>query len=250
MVVNALLGTVLWASYAEASGVLQPHIRSHPTAMAAVAGALAGGTQALVSAPAENVRLLVEGGTSHNSWLHAWKEVFRGTPAPRSSSRHETIEEIRQVRSWMREVGDMAGRGWHGLRYTLGKDVTGFAAFFAIFDMTRRIALKVRSVTQDATRSVESTGGNSSKKKTSSATSTRGYARQWRSHRRTVVRSNWKAMGCCQTRCTFKPTHRSRISLPVGTRHPEDTARRFPLSISQSHCCEWRQPFYCKVETV
>jgi len=165
MVVNALLGTVLWASYAEASGVLQPHIRSHPTAMAAVAGALAGGTQALVSAPAENVRLLVEGGTSHNSWLHAWKEVFRGTPAPRSSSRHETIEEIRQVRSWMREVGDMAGRGWHGLRYTLGKDVTGFAAFFAIFDMTRRIALKVRSVTQDATRSVESTGGNSSKKK-------------------------------------------------------------------------------------
>ncbi|KAJ7871400.1 hypothetical protein B0H14DRAFT_2723896 [Mycena olivaceomarginata] len=164
IIVNALLGTVLWASYAEASDVLQPHIGTHPTAMAALAGSLAGGTQALVSAPAENVRLLVEGGTSHNSWLRAWKDVFRGSSPPPSSSRHQTIEEIRQLRSWMRDVGDMAGRGWHGLGYTLGKDVTGFAAFFAIFDITRRIALKVRSVVQDATRSVESPGGNSSTK--------------------------------------------------------------------------------------
>lgn len=80
---------------------------------------------ALVSAPAENVRLLVEGGTSHNSWSHAWKEVFRGSPPPPTASRHDTIEEIRKVRSWMKEVGDMTGRGWHGLGYTLGKDVTG-----------------------------------------------------------------------------------------------------------------------------
>ncbi|KAF7353615.1 hypothetical protein MVEN_01045900 [Mycena venus] len=166
MAVNALLGTVLWESYSQASAVLHPHIGSHPTAMAAVAGALAGGTQALVSAPAENVRLLVEGGTSHNSWLHAWKEVFRGSPPPPSSSRHDTLEEIRQVRSWMREVGDMAGRGWHGLFYTIGKDVTGerFAAFFAIFDVTRRIAVNVRNVAQTTTRSVKSTSGNSSKK--------------------------------------------------------------------------------------
>ncbi|KAJ6606489.1 hypothetical protein DFH09DRAFT_1269429 [Mycena vulgaris] len=177
MVVNALLGTVLWTSYAEASAVLQPHMGSHPTAMAALAGALAGGTQALVSAPAENVRLLVEGGSSRNSWSHAWKEVFRGTPPAPSASRHETIEEIRKVRSWMREVGDMAGRGWHGLGYTFGKDLTGapsdlphtfkmkvsmtgFAAFFAIFEITRRIALKIRDVvSHNVTRSVESRGG-------------------------------------------------------------------------------------------
>ncbi|KAK7023966.1 hypothetical protein R3P38DRAFT_2955152 [Favolaschia claudopus] len=166
MVVNALLGTVLWASYAEASNVLHPHIGSHPTAMAAIAGSVAGGTQALVSAPAENVRLLVEGGTSHNSWLHAWKEVFRGTPSPSTSSRHDAIEEIRQVRSWMKEVGGMAGRGWEGLGYTLGKDVTGmysccrsFAAFFAIFEVTRRVAHAAR----DATRAANSTSSNTSK---------------------------------------------------------------------------------------
>ncbi|KAJ7470272.1 hypothetical protein FB451DRAFT_1037797, partial [Mycena latifolia] len=148
MVVNALLGTVLWTSYAEASAVLQPHMASHPTAMAALAGALAGGTQALVSAPVENARLLVEG-----SWSHAWKEVFRGTSPPPSASRHETIEEIRKVRSWMREVGDMAGRGWHAI-------LIGFAAFFAIFEITRRIALNLKAVSRDATRPLESKGGS------------------------------------------------------------------------------------------
>ncbi|KAJ6488587.1 hypothetical protein C8R47DRAFT_1177349 [Mycena vitilis] len=166
MLVNAFLGTILWTSYAEASGVLQPWLGSHPTATAAVAGALAGGTQALVSAPAENVRLLVEGGSSHNSWSHAWKEVFRGSPPPPSSSRHETIEEIRKVRSWMKDVGDMAGRGWHGLGYTIGKDVTGFAAFFAVFEITRRIALKIKAATQAATPSVETTPGRDSFRKT------------------------------------------------------------------------------------
>lgn len=48
IIYTALLGTILWTSYAEASAVLQPHIGSHPTATAAIAGALAGGTQGAV----------------------------------------------------------------------------------------------------------------------------------------------------------------------------------------------------------
>ncbi|KAJ6608591.1 hypothetical protein B0H10DRAFT_519187 [Mycena sp. CBHHK59/15] len=155
MVVNAILGTILWASYAETSSAFQPHIGNHPTMMAALAGAIAGGTQAIVSAPADNVRLLVEGGHSGHSWSHGWKEIFRGAPPPASSSRHETIQDIRQVRSWMKEVGDMAGRGWSNWGYTFGKDVTGFAAFFAIFEITRRIALKVRATSQNTTRLVQ-----------------------------------------------------------------------------------------------
>ncbi|KAF7338700.1 hypothetical protein MVEN_02096900 [Mycena venus] len=49
---------------------------------------------------------------------------------------------------------------------TAGKklDERGFAAFFAIFDVTRRIAVNVRNVAQTTTRSVKSTSGNSSKK--------------------------------------------------------------------------------------
>ncbi|KAJ7273192.1 hypothetical protein C8J57DRAFT_1317099 [Mycena rebaudengoi] len=149
MVVNAVLGTVLWASYAEASSALHPHIGSHPTLAAALSGAVAGAAQAIVSAPAENVRILIEGGTSGHSWSHAWKEVFRGTPSTASASRHDTIEEIRQVRSWMKEVGEMGGRAWSGFGWTLGKDVTGFSAFFAIFEITRRIALKLKTAAQE-----------------------------------------------------------------------------------------------------
>ncbi|CAK5279457.1 unnamed protein product [Mycena citricolor] len=159
MAVNALLGTVLWTSYSEASALLIGHaqIGSHAVAVAALAGALAGGTQAIVSAPCENVRLLIEGGTSGNSWSHAWREVFRGSAHP--ASRHDAVEEARQTKNWMKEVGDMAGRGWHGLGYTLGKDVTGFSAFFAIFEVTRRLALQVRAGTVNVTASGESEGG-------------------------------------------------------------------------------------------
>lgn len=80
----------------------------------------------MVAAPAENVRLVLEGGTSGQSWSHAWKEVFRGTA---SASRHDTIEDVRQVRNWMKEVGEMAGRGWDGWGWGCAKDICGENAF-------------------------------------------------------------------------------------------------------------------------
>ena len=49
--VNVLLGSVLWTTYSQASDVFEPHIRS-PIALAAVSGAIAGGAQALLAAPA------------------------------------------------------------------------------------------------------------------------------------------------------------------------------------------------------
>ena len=52
MLVNGLLGYVLWSTYSEASSFLEPYLASHPTTLAAVSGALAGGTQAIVAAPA------------------------------------------------------------------------------------------------------------------------------------------------------------------------------------------------------
>ncbi|KAF8919345.1 hypothetical protein CPB85DRAFT_1278680 [Mucidula mucida] len=133
MAVNAVLGTVLWTTYGEASTALDPYIGHHPTATAALSGAFAGGAQALVAAPAENARLLLEGGTVYHSWSHAWKE---------------TMEEARQVRSWMKDVGDMAGRGWDGWGWGLAKDMCGFAVFFSIFEVTRRSALFVKDYTK------------------------------------------------------------------------------------------------------
>jgi hypothetical protein len=125
MLVNATLGTVLWSSYAEMSRLLEPHLGQHPTTMAAMSGAFAGAAQALVAAPAENVRLLLEGGTVYKSWSHAWKEVFRGTVPLSDSEGVATRNNARQVRTWMKEVGEMAGRGWDGWGWGCAKDVCG-----------------------------------------------------------------------------------------------------------------------------
>jgi hypothetical protein len=124
MLVNAFLGTVLWTTYAEALHTIEPHLSHCPTLTAALAGGLAGGAQALAAAPAENVRLVIEGGTGGSSWFHAWKEVFQGIRSS-SVSRQKDIEDIRQLRGWMQEVGGMAGRGWNGWGWGLGKDVCG-----------------------------------------------------------------------------------------------------------------------------
>ena len=65
----------------------------------------------------------------------------------------------------MRDVGDMAGRGWDGWGFGFIKDVcgtaslcphdyvsnncrTGFAVFFSIFEITRRVSIKVKTTTQ------------------------------------------------------------------------------------------------------
>jgi hypothetical protein len=124
MLVNALLGTVLWTTYAKSSVILTPHLGAHPIVMAALSGAIAGAMQAGVAAPAENVRLVLEGGSGGHSWSHAWKEVFR-TATPMYISKQQNMEDIRQVRGWMREVGEMAGRGWEGWGWGCAKDVCG-----------------------------------------------------------------------------------------------------------------------------
>lgn len=124
MVVNVLLGSVLWATYSEALAALEPHIQS-PIALAAVSGSLAGAAQAFVAAPAENVRFVLEGASSSTGWSHAWQEVFRGTSDHPHMSRKDQLHEAREVRDWMREVGDMAGRGWIGWKWGVAKDFCG-----------------------------------------------------------------------------------------------------------------------------
>ena len=133
-----MLGTVLWTSYSYTSHELQTHLAgSHPILISAASGAIAGGAQALVAAPAENVRLVLEGADgagpvrtllhgkhSHATagWADAWKEVFRGSnPLVRPSSR----EDVKEFRSWLNEVRGMSSRGWDGWGWGFGKDIIG-----------------------------------------------------------------------------------------------------------------------------
>ena len=131
LAVNALLGTVLWSSYSLTSSALEHH-STHPFLNAAISGAVAGGAQAIAAAPTENVRLLIEGGTSYTGWSSAWKDVFLGIhrkelgkEALSAVSKREIIREARDIRRWMQEVGDIAGRGWHGWGWGFAKDVCG-----------------------------------------------------------------------------------------------------------------------------
>lgn len=160
---NAALGTILWETYAMTSSALEPSLDSHsyPTITAALSGAVAGGMQALIAAPAENVRRALTG----SGWVGAWKDVFRRVPGSPTDS-HSQRENVRQLRNWMAEVRGMAGRGWDGWGWGCAKDMlgmlhievsfhcvltflSGFATFFAIFDVTRRLATKTKLASQD-----------------------------------------------------------------------------------------------------
>lgn len=125
MLVNGLLGYVLWSTYSETSTYLEPYLASHPTALAAISGAVAGGAQAIVAAPAENMRFALEGTNPATGWHDAWREVFLKTEPVNPMPRMEQINEARQVRDWMRDVGEMAGRGWDGWGWGCAKDICG-----------------------------------------------------------------------------------------------------------------------------
>ncbi|KAI8998473.1 hypothetical protein BD414DRAFT_122326 [Trametes punicea] len=149
MLVNGLLGVVLWSTYTEVSSRLEPYLACYPTALAAISGAAAGGAQAILAAPAENMRFVLEGTSRATGWHEAWKEVFRRTEPQTRLARQEQLHEARQVRDWMKEVGEMAGRGWDGWGWGCAKDICGFAVFFAIFDITRRCAIEAKTFSQE-----------------------------------------------------------------------------------------------------
>jgi len=117
---------------------------NYPIGVAAISGATAGGAQAVVAAPAENVRLAIEGGSVKGGWSHAWKEVFRGTSQSMSHIKQDQLQEIRQVRNWMKDVREMAGRGWDGWGWGLAKDVCGkrYTSFSSIMQLSQNSRLR------------------------------------------------------------------------------------------------------------
>jgi hypothetical protein len=150
-----MLGTVLWTAYSAAYTVIEPNLHNKPLLSAAVSGGIAGGIQALVAAPVENIRLVVEGGAAGQSWLQAWKYMMDDSSRVSRQARRAQLKEARAFRKWMLDVHDLAGRGWHGWGWGFAKDVCGewnlflvstssrntfqaFSTFFTIFEVTRR----------------------------------------------------------------------------------------------------------------
>ncbi|KAG8828945.1 hypothetical protein FRC17_007290 [Serendipita sp. 399] len=160
LAVNTILGAVLWESYGYSASHIEKVVPNHPIIIAASSGAIAGGCQSIAAAPAENVRLILEGHakdpvhalltkpehSAHSGWLNAWKQVFQGNePVAHASTR----EEVRELNKWISEVKGMAGRGWDGWAWGCSKDMCGFALFFSLFELSRKVATEVAYLSVD-----------------------------------------------------------------------------------------------------
>ncbi|KZT50269.1 hypothetical protein CALCODRAFT_504903 [Calocera cornea HHB12733] len=156
-----------------------PALQPHTTAVAAMAGATAGAIHGLVGAPLDNVaRYLEKGDTSwRQAWAEAFHlsrsaadfpvrpgdagaqkagqalaDMAREDPRQPTAKQvmqelkkqelwpPPTMKEAREAKEWIWEWRHMAGRGWTGWKWGCAKDITGFASFFAIFDLSRRSA--------------------------------------------------------------------------------------------------------------
>ncbi|KAF8889761.1 hypothetical protein CPB84DRAFT_1785330 [Gymnopilus junonius] len=163
MIINAMLGTILWSSYAETNGRLELFLGDHALVNAAISGGIAGACQAIAGAPAENVRIILEHGFSGHSWSCAWKEVFREKfVRPGTENILRRYRDIRYLRGWLHEVGEMAGRGWSGWAWGCGKDALGFAAFFLIFELSRSAASAAKDLSSDLLSPILSKAQNES----------------------------------------------------------------------------------------
>ncbi|KDN50603.1 hypothetical protein RSAG8_01101, partial [Rhizoctonia solani AG-8 WAC10335] len=124
LLVNTCLGAILFTTYTHVYDVVhRESFCPNSTAASAIAGATGGAVQSIVGAPAENVRLYLEGGmtgkqTSVQGWRQAWKEVFVDSSRSEGTRDREALRrEARATREWMREVADMSmTRGWEGWR--------------------------------------------------------------------------------------------------------------------------------------
>ncbi|KAF8754364.1 mitochondrial carrier family [Rhizoctonia solani] len=157
LLVNTCLGTILFTTYSYTYDTIHhedTHLNS--TIASAIAGATAGAVQSIAGAPAENVRLYLEGDTtgkqtSVQGWRQAWKDVFRDSDqSGMERDRKALRREARATRNWAREVAGMSmGRGWEGWGWSCAKDTLGFALFFATFDVSRHAATFVSRARSD-----------------------------------------------------------------------------------------------------
>ncbi|KAG8934339.1 hypothetical protein FRC01_003587 [Tulasnella sp. 417] len=160
LIVNSALGAILFETFTLCNRRLHKFYPETPTVvLASTSGAVAGALHAFAGAPADNVRLVLERGLNasrnssiqgHSGWRQAWMEVFRQidhVDKPRLEGKQvisgvtgpKSRREAREFRAWIKEVKGMS-RGWDGVWWGVGKDAVGFAIFFAIFDISRKLA--------------------------------------------------------------------------------------------------------------
>ncbi|BEI90390.1 uncharacterized protein CcaverHIS019_0304600 [Cutaneotrichosporon cavernicola] len=121
-------------------------IPKHPTLLSAIAGAGAGVIQGAAFTPIENVVRLIQQSASS---LSANAARFLHLPTPQSaqllgpppSSPVEALRTFLAHDTWHK-----SRQWWTGWRWAVARDAMSYSVFFATFDVTRRVGVRVKAV--------------------------------------------------------------------------------------------------------
>jgi hypothetical protein len=118
---------------------VKPSQRPRQTALPFICGSLAGATQSIISAPLDNVRLVLH--DTKSRWP-GWISVLRQSifPAYFATSTSSTSKSgrLRSLRQW-------GSRGSSMLALGVIRDALGFGAFFGVFENGRLVAKRARA---------------------------------------------------------------------------------------------------------
>ncbi|WVQ82950.1 hypothetical protein IAT38_005086 [Cryptococcus sp. DSM 104549] len=122
-------------------------IPNHPTILSAIAGAGAGLVQGAAFTPVENVVRFVHQSTT--SWATILARLVHlpvpNVPAAFDASQPATpmqaMKNLFSSDSWKKNRN-----WWTGWRWAIGRDALSYSCFFAAFDVTRRVGLRVKAL--------------------------------------------------------------------------------------------------------
>ncbi|KAL7420287.1 hypothetical protein Q5752_005256 [Cryptotrichosporon argae] len=122
----------------------------HPTLLSALAGAGAGLVQGAAFTPIENVvRLLQQSATSLTTLAARILRLPLPTLAPALAAAQQgaPANPIEAIRTFLASDSWRRSRSWWtGWRWAVGRDAASYAVFFAAFDVTRRLGLRVKAL--------------------------------------------------------------------------------------------------------
>ncbi|WRT63523.1 uncharacterized protein IL334_000428 [Kwoniella shivajii] len=122
-------------------------IPNHPTILSAIAGAGAGLVQGAAFTPVENVvRFLHQSTTSLTAMAANFLKLpIRNVPKAFEGSQPATpIQAIKNL--FASETWKKNSSWWTGWRWAIARDALSYSCFFAAFDVTRRIGLRVKAL--------------------------------------------------------------------------------------------------------
>ncbi|WVQ93935.1 hypothetical protein IAU59_001013 [Kwoniella sp. CBS 9459] len=124
-------------------------IPNHPTLLSAIAGAGAGLVQGAAFTPVENVvRFLQQSTTSLTAlaarFLHLPIQVHtipQGFDPSQPATPIQAIKNLFASGTWRKSA-----TWWNGWRWAVARDALSYSCFFAAFDVTRRVGLRVKAL--------------------------------------------------------------------------------------------------------